>query len=89
LNSPAEVEPLYHKAVETLRKVCSQTKQERIYTKIVSTYCQPDLENTFKLLIRVKMALYARKCIMAVLTDLKTFETLASDIKSIVDKYHD
>lgn len=80
-----EVIPLYKKAVDTLREVCRQVKQDKIFFKIVATYNEPDLENTFKLLIRVKMALYARKCILAVLGELRIFDTLTEDIKSIVD----
>ncbi|CDW79972.1 UNKNOWN [Stylonychia lemnae] len=79
------IDPLHSKALATLTEIMTSLNQTKQLNKIVESFKEANVQNTYKCLVRCRVMIEARNLMYEVLKDIQKHEQLVQDIKKVVD----
>ena len=69
-----KVEPIFHKAMDTLSEILGSFLLNNIYRAIRKMYVKADVQNTMKLVLRVQSLVKARYILFQIFQDISDFK---------------
>lgn len=82
------MQPMFEKAMQTLKFLLSEQTLEPIYHRVVETYKHITLENVMKLLIRCKLAYASRSLLLKMFTHYQAYIEYTDVVKNIISVHH-